>query len=94
MDSRVLFRTWCCAGPRVEIMLSRVYLRVVRASFACAIHPCRMCYFARVVRECHACCSHALSLDIRVYRMLSTREIKPFAYNHSLQLINYLIVHY
>jgi hypothetical protein len=94
MDSRVLFRTWCRAGPRVEITLSRVYPRVVRALFARVVHPCRTCYFARVVRECHTCCSHALSLDVRVYRMLSMREIKPFAYNHSLQLINYLIVHY
>jgi hypothetical protein len=94
MDSRVLFRTWCRAGPRVVLALSRVYPRVVRASFARAILACRTCYFVRVVRECRVCCSHALSLDVRTYRMLSAHEIKPFAYNHSWQLINYLIIHY
>jgi hypothetical protein len=58
---------------------------------ACA---CCTCYFACVVRECCACCPHALSLDVRAYHMLSAREVKPFAYNNLWQLINYLIVHY
>jgi hypothetical protein len=55
--------------------VSRVSPRVARA--------CCTCYFTRVVRECRACCPHALSLDVRAYRMLSAREIKSFAYNHS-----------
>jgi hypothetical protein len=58
------------------------FTHVARAIFVCVVHECRVC------------CPHALSLDVRGYRMLSAREIKSFAYNHSWQLINYLIVHY
>jgi hypothetical protein len=90
---RVLFRTWCRAGPHVVRTLSRVYPRVVRASLVRAVHACRVCYFVRVVSERRACCPHALSLDVRAYHALSAREIKQFVYNHSCQLINYLLNH-
>jgi hypothetical protein len=62
-----------------------------RAPYACRGAVSRAS--SRVVRECHACRSHALSRAIRTYRALSAREIKPFAYNHSCRLISYLFNH-
>jgi hypothetical protein len=37
--------------------------------------------------------SRALPRTVRVYHVLSAREIKPFAYNYSCELISYLFSH-
>jgi hypothetical protein len=37
--------------------------------------------------------SHALPHAVRAYLALSAREIKPFAYNYSCELISYLFNH-
>jgi hypothetical protein len=44
--------------------------------------------FASVTRRSRV--SRALPHAVRAYRALSMREIKPFAYNYSCELISYL----
>jgi hypothetical protein len=58
-------------------------------SFACAariVHVC--CARRRTVRASFTYVARAVSRVAR--RTLSARDIKPFDYNHSCQLINYL----
>jgi hypothetical protein len=86
-------------GPRVVRVLCAYHARVAvlfrarrHVSFVSVVRAvCMRCRvrFAHVV-ACRSRVSHALPRVVRAYRALSAREIKPFAYNHSCQLISYL----
>jgi hypothetical protein len=59
--------------------VARVVRTRCRAPFACVVRRSRV--------------SRALPRAVRAYRALSAREIKPFAYNYSCELISYLFNH-
>jgi hypothetical protein len=70
-------------------------VRVYRARAAVLFRVRRRVSFASVARVVRTRCARrsCVSRTVRAYRALSAREIKPFAYNYSCELISYLFYH-